>query len=724
MNIKQIVNDARIGIAKFFLGNSVSNPSMGLFNWLYPGKWSRYDFLKQYKRYVYPIVTSIAENAAKANYRTYRQTSKGVIEVNNHEALQLLRKPNPIMSQFQFLEGHFTYMELVGESFWYLAKGKKTNKVREIYLLRPDLMEVSINTDDPRGLVNGYVMKKADGSKIPFDTDEILHFKLPNPTNPYRGMGVIEAARTYIQTEDFASDWTKNSIYNAGRPSGILGIKGTINEAQWEAIKRKFKDEYSGTDNAGKTLLLKDIDGLHYQKLGMELDGVALKDLKALSRDDIMIMWKMSKTMLGITDDVNRSNAKENRDVFNMNIIAPKIDRFLDHFNAFFMEPTYGKDVFLDYDDLYSVSEKEKQESYEVGYNKWLTTNDIRGEMGLEPLKGGDYLYMSIGMVPTIGDVPEEEIPEDKPEDTPEEPSAPETPREEPTEEPAPEEDEEEEVEDKRFEKKKGNKKGNKEVTKEDEPKTLGKGQAEIFRIELYSQVPAWSKKYKALLVKELKKLEKETLELNSGKGWKKKGVEQWIPDIEKFRKSILKILLPFTIEIMKAQSKPAADLVGSEDELEITDEIGNILTERITRWSESVGRTLEESIISSLSEGYTNGDSLAELKERLKKVYKDITTTRAELVARTETIYLSNKSALETYRQSHVVKGQQWITNPGCCDFCKELEGKIIGLNEYYKVLGEQIEDEHGHVMPVHYDNIDVPPLHPNCECTITPVY
>ena len=183
MNIQKIIQRTGRNITKFFMGHSVGNP--GFLSWFNPSGWSKTDLLRQYKRYVYTIVSSIAENCAGLNLEMLQRVNGGDKQLHDHELLALLRKPNPMESQFQFLERHFTFMELMGESFWYIARGTKTGKPRELYLLRPDLVEVVIDKQDPRGLVKGYMLSKSNGDKIPFDKEEILHFKYPNPMNPY-----------------------------------------------------------------------------------------------------------------------------------------------------------------------------------------------------------------------------------------------------------------------------------------------------------------------------------------------------------------------------------------------------------------------------------------------------------------------------------------------------------------------------------------------------------
>ena len=691
MNIQKTLQRASHNISKFFLGNSIGSP--GFISWFSPSNWSKTDLLNQYRRYVYTIVSSIAENCAGLEPEMYQRIGQGDKQIFDHELLTLLRKPNPMESQFQFLERHFTYMDLIGESFWYIARGVRTGKPKELYLLRPDLVDVVLDKQDPRGLVKGYLLSKGNGEKTAFDKEEILHFKYPNPLNPYRGMGAIEAAQMYIQTEEFASDWTKNSIYNAGRPSGILGIKGTIDEDQWEKVKRTFKDEYSGTKNAGKTMLFKDVDGLHYQRLGMELGDIALPEIKNLTRDDIMIMFRVSKTMLGITDDVNRANARESKSVFIEYVIRPKVDRFMDHINAFLVEPVWGDKVYLSYKDMTSINEKDKIEEYDKGLNKWLTINDIRKERGDKPLKGGDYIYMPITMVATVGDIPVEEPTEPE---QPEEPSTPPAPVEEPEEEPV------------------------EESVKENEEETtkvirIGQGQGEIFRQLLYRNVNVWARKYKTILRKELNSQLEQILENNTGKGIRKKDLDDWIPDIIAFKTKLRGILIPFGIDLFKEQSSIAGELVGMEEPIELGESIRKYITDRTDKMLDTLNKNIVDDLSSTIQEGIVNGDSLTDLKKRVRKVYKNIEDTKAELISRTETIAMSNQSALESYRQSKVVTKQEWRANPGACEFCEELNGNTVGLYESYALQGTQVQAG-DRFFNVDYENVDHPPLHPNC--------
>lgn len=369
-----------------------------MWGWTYPGHWNRAQLIDQYARKVYAIIALIAENEAKISLEAFKENEAGDdLPVPKHEFLKLLRKPNSMFSQFQFLEWHFTFMKVMGESFWYIARGQRYGKPMELHLLRPDLIEVAVN-DDEVGTIKGYVLNKPDGTKVPFEPNEILHFKLPNLKDPYRGLGPVQAGKVYIETEEFASKWTRNAILNSGRPSGIVRIKGTISAPEFERVKRQWRQEQTGLENAGKTLFVKGADEVDFTKLGMELQEIALDSLKSMSQDDLLFMFRMNKAIMGITDDVNKATSHEARVFLNENIIKPDWDRFIDHINAFIL-PDYGINQFVKYKKPSLKSDAERLEEDKTLVDTVKTRNEIREERGLEPLEGGDFLYVPLNMV-------------------------------------------------------------------------------------------------------------------------------------------------------------------------------------------------------------------------------------------------------------------------------------------------------------------------------------
>jgi HK97 family phage portal protein len=691
------------GLSKNFLGLGQSVMSIP---WATPGRWGKKQQLEQFNRYVYTIVSAFALDFAKSDIDIQRRVGNKWQDMPDHELVELLNHPNPQQSGFQFRELHAVYMKLAGESFWYRANGSLTGKPKELYLLRPDLIDVEVSKDNI-GSVKKYILQKPGGGRQEFEPEEIVHHKYPNPINPYRGMGVIEAAMTYLQTEEFASDWTKHSIYNSGRPSGIINLKGKMNKDQFEQLNNRFKQEYSGTKNAGKTLLIRGFDGIDWAKMGMDLEGIDLEKVKKVTREDIMFMFRTSNTIMGITDDVNRANSREMRGVWMENVIKPKLDRFVDQINHSLTKPIYGKDFKTTYTDPNPETIEDRLNEWEKGVDKWLTKNQIIRErnelLGTETpdLEGGDMIWQPISLRPMKKDPepveqpqqiqePEQEEPEDNNNEEPEENKELLT--------------QDVEVVEKHI----------KELTKHE--------RGEIMRKTLFTEQEQWELPYREAVrevFREQKKLVESSIALSEQKSFfnfdDMVNKELWENN-----------LMPIVFELLQKQSRHMFDFVDDDavqGTLEITPNLEKRMRERISRWASSVDEETEEQISETLAEGTSAGESVSKLRKRIEEVFEDAIGFRSERIARTETIYLSNEASQEAMQQLPSVVGKEWLANPGACEFCEAVSGKVVGLNQDFFSINESVEGVDGGVRVLDYENVEHPPIHTNCRCTILPV-
>lgn len=666
-----MIKGIRQAVNKFFIQNTSA-----FWTGYNPTTWNKKALLNEYRNKVFPVVSAIAEDASKIEFTVHRKVRGKLEPVANHPFLELIAKPNPDFSQFQFLELHFTFLKLVGESFWYLAKGEKTSQPREIYLLRPDYVEVKVEKEDnPTGLVSFYEFRNDKGEKIRLEKNEILHFKMPNPKDPSRGLSPVEASRAYVETETFTATWTRNSVFNSGRPSSIVSVKGNIGDDQFRALKKEAKDQYSSPDNAGKIMFIRGIDGVDVKEMGMTLGEAGLRDIKDLNRDDIMMAYRVSKPMMGIFDDINRASAITAKNLFIESIVKPELDRLIDHLNAFFM-PMWNQDVVLGYKDLTSVSREEQVEEWDKGLNKWLTINDIRQERGLEGVPGGDVIYQPLTLVP-LSSKPEQRT-----------------------------------VSTKKIIQKLNQKE-----------RTNRREVGEKFRKTLFSRAEPWVKKYQEQVNKEFKLQRSEILGASRAyKNNKKKQIENWFFDINASTNRLIGSLVPLTLDIMQDQSENAFDIVGVNPRPLDQERLRQIARERIERFANHTNDETLRLIGDSIGEGIAEGESIRDLRKRIEDIYGSAIENRSERIARTETIYASNESANETYRQLGV-KQKEWLANPGACEFCQELDGTIIEINGTFLAEGETLTGINGGVIDITYDDKTHPPLHPNCRCTVIPV-
>lgn len=120
---------------------------------------------------------------------------------------------------------------------------------------------------------------------------------------------------------------------------------------------------------------------------------------------------------------------------------------------------------------------------------------------------------------------------------------------------------------------------------------------------------------------------------------------------------------------------------------------------------AKDISDTTEQNIKDAIAKGLEGGG--------LDEVYDDILDaigdeTRAEMIARTETMDAANEGLAQSWDQAREAgllsadTKKQWIaTASGACPECEEVDGEEVLLDEDFSVG-------------------DDPPLHPNCRCTM----
>jgi SPP1 gp7 family putative phage head morphogenesis protein len=129
----------------------------------------------------------------------------------------------------------------------------------------------------------------------------------------------------------------------------------------------------------------------------------------------------------------------------------------------------------------------------------------------------------------------------------------------------------------------------------------------------------------------------------------------------------------------------------------------------RVSKLAEQITTTTYDDIRSVVLSGIANGSSIPEVSEGIEAVFEQADSTRATMIARTETIAAAADGALASYRQavaSGALDGYEkvWIATPDSreCPVCQGLDGETRAFDEPFS------------------DGQEGPPDHPNCRCAI----
>lgn len=692
---------------KFFEPQTISG-GFDIFRGLFwESNWNQSKQLKSYSKslYVFACVSKIARKVSSIDWELYKIKNRegDKQEIFVHEALDLLYRPNPFQTKTEFYERYMINKLLTGENFVLkVRRNGPGTEVVELWNLRPDLMRVIIDRDDPK-LIKGYQFDRSDKNVV-FAPEDVIHDAYPSPLDEFGGISALQSAQVRVDTEEFASKYQANFFKNNARPDFIVMSEGKIGNDQKTEIKEGWEKRHKGKENAGKGAFLE--GGLKYQQVSIsqrEMDYI--ESMKA-TRDDILVAFAVPKPIVAITDDVNLANAKTAMDIFLKETIEPEVIRITEKLNEHLIYSEWGEIYYIDYDHSFLPNDEKLQaETDQILINAGIKLiNEAREERGMEPVLGGNSLYMPIGMV-AVGGLPTKtnqnqrdirqrvfrgrgkamKMLEIK--------------------------DEVKSVMYKALEMdvKEEIKKGyTKSIIPAEHRKTYAEYVNKAIDVKTARFQPELDKFFKEQRDRVVKKIEKGNLETET------KALGGAFDTAEE-NKMLAKLSLPFIAEFVRQAGEDAISTVAPAEEFTVTERIERYVKERAKEMAKQINKTTVDKLAAAIAAGVAEGEGITEIRNRVEAVYDEFPVWRTEMIARTETTAANNKGFVEAYEQSGVANAKEWIAtfDDRTRDSHASTDGEIVGL-----------ESEFSNGLQYPGDPSADPGETINCRCVLAPAF
>ena len=291
---------------------------------------------------VFAIVHSLAVATSKQDWTLYKTAKSGLDEdrtpVTSHACIDLWNTPNKFMHRRRFMETAQQHIDLTGESDilpTLMALGGKSIPL-ELWPVRPDRITP---VPDPYEFLAGYIYTSPDGEAIPLDVNECLPILMPNPRNPYRGLGPVQSIMTVAGSMLAADQWDQAFYENSAEPGGIIQVPNALSDSQFDELRDRWSATHQGVSKAHRVAILE--AGMQWVDRSYTQRDMQHAELRTVKRDTILEAFGYPKPMLGITEDVNRANAEAAEYVFAKWLISERLDRWRDWLN-FQVLPLYG----------------------------------------------------------------------------------------------------------------------------------------------------------------------------------------------------------------------------------------------------------------------------------------------------------------------------------------------------------------------------------------------
>lgn len=665
--------------------------------------------MEAYRGWVFACARVIGEEIAKTKFKLFKVGNKGdQEELYDHELLDLLNKPNPFQIgwEFKFLMG--VYLELVGRFYMYLGGVSSENeKPLGLYPLMPQNITVKKGKVIEE-LIAGYEYS-VNGKKAFYTPAQVVCIRYPNPNEHFDGMGVVEGIANWIDQDNYATEFNTNFFRNGARIGGYLETENYQSPEMLEYMTRAFEEAYAGAKNAYKTVAMP--EGTKYtpsQQSQKEMDFV---EGQRDTRDKILSGFRVPKTALGITEDVNRANAEATDYVFATRTIKPKLQLICEFLNVYLV-PRFGENLVLGFED--PTPENREMEINEmnaaVAGQPILSVDEARERyFGYGKVKNGDQVMTDFTKTPLGG--PINEMKNAKPV-------------------------------------KKSNVVGNQKIKSEKPASKIAQSlaieaakivaktkeesvikfapnmtveQKEIVWKAFVGRVTPYERKL-SNSIKQVNKDQKEEV-IKKLPGATKAIDPKKLFDRDKYVATLIDLTEPIITDLYEKEGNAANEFIGAA-EFSITPELKKAINRAISLMSESYNDTTLALLEKELNDGIENGEGISELTDRVNRVYGFSDEYRAERTAKTEVFRTANDAAHEAWKQTGVVKSIKWYTarDEMVCEFCGPMDGTVISIEKSFFDEGDTVSGSDGGTLDLSYDSVNNPPLHPNCRCEIMP--
>ena len=609
--------------------------------WGLPHKENYQELVDEYRSWSYACVNRNAFSVARVKLCLYKITydAKGqesLDKIHDHPFLELIKAVNPFSNTFELMTLTQTYLELTGNCYWWIPRNDLGIPYM-IWVMPSQWVKIVPSAEK---FIAGYVLQvPSKGVPIPFDEEDVIHFKYPNPNNLFYGTGPTNAAVFGVGLNKEIKSWGINFFRNNANPSGVLMAKNGLNEEGFKRLKTQWNEKYRGTANAGKMAFLE--GDLTYQQIGSNIRDSRFEEVSKDIRDEILAIYGVPASKLGLVEDVNRANADANDYTYQKDTILPRLTLIQEKLNEKLI-PIYDKGIRCEFENAIPEDKefhlKEKQTNIQVGFS---SIDEEREKEGLDPysLPQTEVPLISFGLTPAGQEPQEDEFAGDL-------------------------EDEKDDEKKKAF--------TNEKATRLWEQFVTLTTPVEKY----YTQVLKRFFKEQHLLVKNSMNQYRTVKDFTSSINFL---LADEINKLKGRSTAAIKRSLLIGITLASKETSPISFDIFNPAILRYTDERARFVADRINT-------TTHEKLKLILDNGLKNGSSIGDMSKEIDDLYNHSIGFRAKYIARTEVIGAANQGKLAMYQEAGI-ENKEWITarDERVRESHVAMEGQTVGINQAF---------------------------------------
>jgi HK97 family phage portal protein len=313
-------------------------------------------------------------------------------EVTDHPLLDLFKSPNPFMGSFDLWELTTLYQEVHGAAYWFLDMQGVFGIPQAIWLLPTQNVQPKRAPDSPN--IVDYYRYRTGRYEEDFDPSTIIHFRYPDPKDPYTGG--LSPLRAAFEQQTIVSDYAaykQAKFQNSAIPDAIVSPTEVMGEEERDRLETQWNQRFR---RGGTGRILVSDSGLQVSLLNHSMGDVAALAEMGATKEDIANAFHTPIAFL--TANTNMANLFASRFLHAITAIGPRLERRDERLNAQLI-PLYDDTgrLFLDsgdptpVDPSVMVAQGERDLKYGV-----RSINEVRADDGYPPVPWGEVPWLPL----------------------------------------------------------------------------------------------------------------------------------------------------------------------------------------------------------------------------------------------------------------------------------------------------------------------------------------
>lgn len=341
---------------------------------------------------VYTCIKVLAESIASTPLEVYNNNTHQ--KATDFYLYRLLKRaPNELQTPFEVLQWLMIDYYRYGYALAATPRDPKTKQIIGIYPLPAD--QVAVSADDNGNtfyIYNDFAFENFDMLKIVNFFDRGLV-----------GSSLLDYQRNTLGTSAATEAFAAESFSRGTFPAGIALVKADTTREELLELKTRFKEEFSGTSNAGAVLMSAALDD--YKPFAISNDSAQMIDARKYNRSLIAGLFRVPAHLINDLEKATFSNVEHLDLSFVKHTLRPIAKNIEQRLNLTLLTDSESENynIAFNFDAMLRGDMVSRTQALTSQVQTGLRTiNEARALENLPPLPSGDTLRNNAALVPSL----------------------------------------------------------------------------------------------------------------------------------------------------------------------------------------------------------------------------------------------------------------------------------------------------------------------------------